>query len=550
MSGFAKIVDEALSAAGRAADGSKVKGAKGALPSLTKEPLPDLNQIKAPKGAFDPDPVPKNNPLFSKEPAPDAFASDPVPTPIPQYETLQKRTVDGLKPFDNPRARQADLLSGDKIHSVSEARIDPEATSKVKEQFTDVMGTEPDDADVALMFGFGTGYNEASSPTQLKFLRESLKVSASLLEVAPELAKLDTTMKYSNGAPMLMWRGTFLTEKGTAGIEENPLASFTFRLDNPTEVGAHAGTFDQARHFAHNTLGGLKNDLDRGRGALFTQGVESLLGRTLPRREQAMARSLANEVAPILEDFLKMGTVFDSETDALMFAGEKGVVSGALDMHALKELRILDDIADVVDTELRKEYRNSPELLATVDNKVKEFKEDLGIKLLQGLTDTDVLNKGKEAKRTGQLVPYVPDIKRPIVFRDVGSNDADSIMKTFQESGDKFTSSPEELSEVAVKYWKKRGTSDTENNKLLAKLLTDAGFDAIQYVNTAEGVGYRVSMVVLDSKTVKPLHEVVPSLGKLKEALRKRVYNMLSVGIPLPLALKIVGMEEENDTAS
>ena len=86
-----------------------------------------------------------------------------------------------------------------------------------------------------------------------------------------------------------------------------------------------------------------------------------------------------------------------------------------------------------------------------------------------------------------------------------------------------------------------------ETNKLFIEELKKRGYDGIVYMNRAEGFGARFSVTLIDEKSVKPLHEVVPSLQKMKEKLRERVYNLLSLGVPLPVAIKAVQDEEGSD---
>lgn len=540
MSGFAKFVDEALSAAGRAADGAKA--ATGEVNRLERLPLPDLNQIKTPKGvSFADDPVPKNKPLFSNEPAPELFGEGPVPTPMPSYESAPKRTVDGLKPFDNPsevRARQTELLTEGMRKIGQRGDDDSEVAVTVGVAFKRHFNIEATPDDVALLetFGYGIGgLGGLQRPdAQLRDLDDMLKVSASILEVAPEVKDINTSMKLSNGAPLVMWRGGNLRV-----LINNPKDMFTTRIDTPTEVGAHAGSFDQATDFT-GRLGSMRNAFVKGENNLRAE-VTILVEKAMPRRlrSDAAVKQAGSGAQQVFKDFFTDNPGLVRQTEALLEADNPSALSIDKYIEEFEKGGYSQRVLDAVKKAIPDMTKQDEE----------EFVKDLERTLLRSVKLKDIGDG--VTKRTGQLVPYVPIIKNPIIFRDVGSNDADSIIDTVENFKEKAVSDYPVFKEIAAKYRTKESGDLVKDNKLLQDLLREAGFDAMQYLNTTEGVGGKMSLVMLDEANIKPLHEIIPQLGKLKEALRKRVYNMMAVGVPLNLALQIVQMEEEgNDTKS
>lgn len=427
----------------------------------------------------------------------------------------------------------------------------PELDDAFKKAFG---GFEPNDADRALMLAFGHGYSGKGKKANLVGLDDMLKVSASLLEAAPDMMKnIDTVFKFSNGAPIVLWRSS-LTKKAPT-----PRGMFAHRINNPQEIGSHTGTFDAASHenflgkMAHMRQAKLTGD-DSQVYELQTRIITGSMPYTLSRIEHRIITD--DKVRGVLESYLENTLSAGKQSEVLMkHVGDDLVYNEAktAEVHFIQD-GLVDEYVDAV-MKVVDEFSEKINDYPLAGEAKVEFLANTKKHLKENITEQIKAGGGFTRRPTATSVPYIPVVKKPLFARDMGGNDAVTLMKEHTRWEGGITSKPvfdeadlDMMKELMAEFRDAlpNVASDTEVELLFQKLLKKRGYDAIAYVNPAEGSASRMSMTVFDEATVLPLHEVVPSLKKLQEALRNRVYNLLAVGVPLATALEVLRMEGEN----
>jgi (2Fe-2S) ferredoxin len=261
-------------------------------------------------------------------------------------------------------------------------------------------------------------------------------------------------------------------------------------------------------------------------------------------KDQIAQNKMLGKLNTLVKDFIEIDMA-KTEPELLMKMDDSGVLVD--DSEKMFYTNHKDEILSTLKETLEDgEYG----LLASeIDVALKDADTYLKARLFQGLESKDA--GGSVRNRVGQMVPFVPVYKNPIVFRDVNNNDARTIIESVQASPRATVSDPEAFARVVERFIAMKGMDeDSGSEKLFQRALEEEGFDAAQYVNHGEGVGNKVSLVLFNEKNIKPLHELIPSLGKLKEALRQKVYDLMAMGVPMSMAIEYVTGTDDNDQST
>lgn len=536
LTGAAKRLADALATAGRDADGAKLPAGVQAEKLVLPGPAGAVDEVMGSTPIAPQLSVPKSAPMAVETPA---VASDPFAKPDLNFlnKGLQDWEPEADVPLEVLKGRQTETLKPETVANTGFVQFDTASAPDLTKNFAGIFGNDPTEDDKALLLAFGHGYAGKGKEHNLKAVDNLLKVSASILEAAPEVAKIDTVFKFSNGAPVIQWRAANLRELLT-----DPLDMFRERISNPMEIGAHAGTYDQAITFVNPTLNQMRNDLGKGAVGAFEAGVGELIRRALPGPHKGYDRAVGTNqnVIDSFNQYMEYTSDFSEEAASLMqFADEKGVVSD----EKVRQAFFNEGFGAQVVAEFKRilEINGTPE--DDIATAVAGFEEGLKREVVATIKGMD---KGRGiSKRHGQMVPFIPVVKKPLLVRDVTDNSADNLVSAFKEDPSMVVPAADiKTVEEIIAIWEQGPATD----KHFQDLLKSKGYDALQYVNTAEGTGARMSIVVFDEANIRPLHEVIPALKNLKESLRKRVYNLMAVGVPLTTALQAIQLEEEDGT--
>lgn len=117
-----------------------------------------------------------------------------------------------------------------------------------------------------------TGKGSYAYKDMLQSVTSNMKAARFLKDNYLKDIEFDSVFKLDDGTPLVFWRG--LVEDPS--LVTNARSVYSFRMDNPTEIGAHFGTFDQAKEFAdkagavNTPMSAMERAIESGKGLVQT----------------------------------------------------------------------------------------------------------------------------------------------------------------------------------------------------------------------------------------------------------------------------------------